>query len=281
MDKTQLQLILIGAGAVIIALIYFLGKYAERKERTRDQRQRVAERSPEQEPIMNFDPSAAEIDTAERQLYDAKDVPSGPQTVSPPSVDVEIMPIRSASVPASSKDEQGRGSDLQQRDKKEESEKPTLTHESGAASLEEPKMTVILMIMAGPGKMFQGSSILLAIQEQKLKLREGVFECFPESQGQGQGKSLFGVGHLLEPGTFDLETINNLNTPGLIIFMQLPGPLEPVQATHRLVTVAKTLADKLGGRVCDERGNKITAQGFSKMESDAAEFQRQLRLRSR
>jgi cell division protein ZipA len=117
----------------------------------------------------------------------------------------------------------------------------------------------------------------LAIQEQKLKLQNGIFECFPE--GHTQGKSVFGVGHLLEPGTFDLETINNLQTPGLIMFMHLPGPLEPMQATHHMIKAAKTLADNLGGKVCDERRNKITAQGFSKMESDAGEFQRQLRLR--
>lgn len=276
MDKTQLQLILIGAGAVIIALIYFWGKYTERKERDRDLRQRVAERSPEQEPIMNFDPSAAEIDTAERQLHDGRDDPSEPQGASPPSVDVEIMPIRTPSAPTSVNKED-MASSLSQSEQKALSEQSDAIHESKSASPQEPKMTVILMIMAAPGTLFQGSSILLAIQEQKLKLREGIFECFPD--GQVQEKPLFGVGHLLEPGTFELETINNLNTPGLIMFMQLPGPLEPVQATHHLVTVAKTLADKLGGKVCDEHRNKITAQGFSKMESDAAEFQRQLRLR--
>jgi cell division protein ZipA len=278
MDKTQLQLILIGAGAVIIALIYFWGKYTERKERDRDLRQRVTERSSQQEPMMNFDPSAAEIDTAEHQLQDGQETTSEPPEASPPSVDVEIMPIRTPSLSASAEDVKDRGSHLQQSDQKELSEQSDAIQESQSASSQEPKMTVILMIMAAPGTLFQGSSILLAIQEQKLKLRDGIFECFPD--GQAQGKSLFGVGHLLEPGTFELETINNLNTPGLIIFMQLPGPLEPVQATHHLVTVAKTLADKLGGRVCDEHRNKITAQGFSKMQSDAAEFQRQLRLRS-
>lgn len=286
MDKSQLQLILIGVGAVIIALIYFWGKYSERKERARDSRQRVAERSPEQEPIMNFDSNAAEVDTAERQFQDIEHIPPEqqqdiehippePQEASPVSVDVEIMPIRSPSTPTSSIEEQVMESDLRQSDNRESIEKPGA--ESGSASPQKPTMTVILTIMAGTGTMFQGSSILLAIQEQKLKLRDGIFEYFPD--GQTQGKSLFGVGHLLEPGTFELENINNLNTPGLIIFMQLPGPLEPVQATKQLVTVAKRLADTLGGRVCDERRNKITAQGFSKMESDAAEFQRQLRLR--
>jgi cell division protein ZipA len=278
MDKTQLQLILIGAGAVIIALIYFWGKYTERKER--DQRQRVAGRSPE-EPIMNFDPSAAEIDTAERRLQDTENAAPAPPDVSQPSVDVEIMPIRPSREPSVfDKEQQETQADLQHKDNASDL-KPNPSHatpESESVLPQESKMTVILMIMAGSGKMFQGSSILLAVQEQKLKLREGIFECFLD--GKEQGKSLFGVGHLLEPGTFELETINNLSTPGLIIFMQLPGPLEPVQATNRLVAAAKTLANKLGGSVCDERRNKISAQGFSKMESDAAEFQRQLRLQN-
>lgn len=274
MDKTQLQLILIGVGAVIIALIYFWGKYAERKQRARDTRQRVSERSSEQEPIINFDPNAAEIDTAERELHNAQHTPLEPQEVSAPSVGVEIMPVQPGSTPVPSEGDQNTESDLQRSDNKASFEEPNST--SRSASPQTPNMTVILTIMAGSGNMLEGSSILLAIQEQKLKLRQGIFECFLD--GQAQGKSLFGVGHLLEPGTFELETINTLNTPGLIMFMQLPGPLEPVQATHRLVAAAKTLADKLGARVCDERRNKITAQGFSKMESDAAEFQRQLRL---
>lgn len=148
--------------------------------------------------------------------------------------------------------------------------------EQSPETAEKPKMRVLLTVMAPPGRPYRGSSILLTAQELKLKLhRSGVFDCFPE--GRVQGKPVFSIAHLREPGTFDLDTIGNLSTPGLLMYMHLPGPLVPVKAIELLLDIAKQLTQHLGGTLCDERHNKLTMQNILHLKGKAAEFDQQLR----
>lgn len=143
----------------------------------------------------------------------------------------------------------------------------------------EPKMTVLLTVTAPTGKLYKGPSILLAAQDLKLKLhKNGVFDYFPE--GQGRGKPLFGIGHLREPGIFSLESMGHLATPGLLLFMQLPGPLPAAEAVETLTSVAKQLAQKLGGSIGDERRNRLTPQALLKLKNDAVRFERRLQTQA-
>jgi cell division protein ZipA len=143
---------------------------------------------------------------------------------------------------------------------------------------EPSRLTLLLTIMAPPGRPFRGPSILMAAQELKLKLhKSGVFDYFPT--GEIKDKPVFGVAHLWEPGIFELDTIGKLSTPGLLMFMNLPGSMAPVQATDKMIQVARQLAQKLGGTVCNQQRERMTTQAFMKMRSAAAEFEQQLGLR--
>ncbi|MFO1430192.1 MAG: cell division protein ZipA C-terminal FtsZ-binding domain-containing protein [Candidatus Competibacteraceae bacterium] len=143
---------------------------------------------------------------------------------------------------------------------------------------ERPRLTLVLTIMAPPGRPFRGPSILMAAQELRLKLhKSGVFDYF--LNGQIKDKPVFGVAHLWEPGTFELDTIGKLSTPGLLIFMSLPGSMAPVPATDKMIQIARQLAQKLGGTVCNQQRERMTTQAFMKMRSAAAELEQQLGLR--
>jgi cell division protein ZipA len=141
-----------------------------------------------------------------------------------------------------------------------------------------PRLTLLLTILAPPGRPFRGPSILMAAQELKLKLhKSGVFDYFPN--GEIKDKPVFGVAHLWEPGTFELDTIGKLSTPGLLMFMNLPGSMAPVLATDKMIQMARQLAQKLGGTVCNQQRERMTTQAFMKMRSAAAELEQQLGLR--
>jgi cell division protein ZipA len=142
----------------------------------------------------------------------------------------------------------------------------------------ETGLTVLLTVMAPPGRLFRGPSILMAAQELKLKLhKSGVFDYFP--RGEIRDKPVFGVAHLWEPGTFELDTIGKLSTPGLLMFMSLPGSMAPVDAVDKMIQTARQLAQKLGGTVCNDRRERMTNQAFMKIRNAAAELEKQLGLR--
>jgi cell division protein ZipA len=112
----------------------------------------------------------------------------------------------------------------------------------------------------------------------KLRLhKSGVFDYFPT--GEIRDKPVFGIAHLWEPGTFELDTIGKLSTPGLLMFMTLPGPMAPVQAVDRMIQTARQLAQKLGGTVCNDHRERMTNQAFLKIRNAAAELEKQLGLR--
>jgi len=148
---------------------------------------------------------------------------------------------------------------------------PTETRTAGDANA----LTVLLTVIAPPGRPFRGPSILMAAQELKLKLhKSGVFDYFP--RGEIRDKPVFGVAHLWEPGTFELDTIGKLSTPGLLMFMNLPGSTAPVDAVDKMIQTARQLAQKLGGTVCNDRRERMTNQAFMKLKSAAADLEKRL-----
>ncbi|NJN47127.1 MAG: hypothetical protein HC808_12310 [Candidatus Competibacteraceae bacterium] len=144
--------------------------------------------------------------------------------------------------------------------------------------LQEPlQMTLLLTVLAGREGAFSGSEILATAQDMGLRFhKSGVLDCLSE-QAPGN-KPVFSIAHLREPGVFDLNTIETLNTPGLLVFMHLPGPLEPSEALNFLLSHSQQLADELGGSVCDEHHNRLTTQHMGHLQSKIGEFERQLRL---
>lgn len=143
-------------------------------------------------------------------------------------------------------------------------------------TVDKPQMTVLVTVMAPPARPFKGSSILLAAQDLKLGLhRSGIFDCFPRDPSQND--PVFRIAHLREPGIFDINTVGKLVTPGLLLFMQLPGPIEPLQALELMMTVAKELAEKLGGNIYDASRHKMTIQTLTKLQNEVVEFDQQLK----
>ena len=73
---------------------------------------------------------------------------------------------------------------------------------------------------------------------------------------------VFSLAHLRKPGSFQPETLSELITPGLLVFMTLPGPLEGMKALDLLVLSVDQVARKLNGVICDEHRRKLTNQGL-------------------
>jgi cell division protein ZipA len=94
-----------------------------------------------------------------------------------------------------------------------------------------------------------------------------------------RGQRLFSIASMVEPGYFDPQNIDTYRTPGLVLFMQLPGPIDGVLAFEKMHQMGETLAKRLSGTLCDDKHNKITPQSITHTKDEISEYN--LKLRSK
>ena len=140
-----------------------------------------------------------------------------------------------------------------------------------------PDKVVTLFVLAPTGVPFPGSFIFEAMETAGLQYGDmSIFHCIDRQRGSGE--PLFSVANMVEPGTFDLSAMTTFTTSGLVLFLQLPGPVDPVQAFDRMVDAARSLADSLGGTVCDATRSALTNQTIGHMREDVIDYQLRQRV---
>jgi len=87
------------------------------------------------------------------------------------------------------------------------------------------------------------------------------------------GRSLFCIASLVEPGTFDLASMPDQEFRGVTLFAVLPGPLEPLETMDELFGTARGLAEELSGMVQDAKGMPLSPQRATALREDVARFQ--------
>ena len=56
---------------------------------------------------------------------------------------------------------------------------------------------------------------------------------------------------MFEPGSFDLEKIDSINTRGLSLILSLPTPIDGQVVFELMLNTAQRLAEQLGGEIRD------------------------------
>ncbi len=146
------------------------------------------------------------------------------------------------------------------------SEPESLDHLAGMETAEpgdlEPGMVAVLTVMS-TGAPFAGTALMASVQAAGLHYSKvGVFHYYPDLEGVG-GEPWFGVANVLEPGMFELEAMADIETPGVVFFMQLPGPDSALIMYERFLAVAETFAAQLGGQLCNERREPLDEAGLT------------------
>ncbi|MEM8498682.1 MAG: cell division protein ZipA [Pseudomonadota bacterium] len=90
----------------------------------------------------------------------------------------------------------------------------------------------------------------------------------------GTGPVQFSMANISEPGTFDLNTIESFQTPGICFFISLPGPEDPLKAFDYMVETAKCIARNLDGELKDEARSAMTGQTLEHYRARVQEFER-------
>lgn len=109
---------------------------------------------------------------------------------------------------------------------------------------------IILHIQAPEGLPIQGASLLPLLLTLGFKYsEEGFFNRHEDASGQGP--VLFRLVNMYNPGTFDVDNMEQFQTGGVSLFMTLPCEGEALASFNMLHNAAKKLADEFGGQILD------------------------------
>lgn len=141
----------------------------------------------------------------------------------------------------------------------------------------QPDKVVTLFVLAPVGVPFPGSFIMDAMSDARLEY--GEMHIFHRQEADSDGRrTLFSVANIVEPGTFDPDAMESFSTPGLVLFLTLPGPFDAVRAFDAMVEAARSLANSLKGTVCDATRSVLTNQTIGHMREDIIDFQLRQRV---
>jgi len=156
---------------------------------------------------------------------------------------------------------------------------PLIAKNEAARAPQEPDEVLIINIMAQRGTVFPGGDLLDALL--KAGLRFGDMNIFHRySDVKGEGELLFSMANMVKPGTFDLDAMDEFETPGVSLFMTLPLKADSMQSFDLMVDTARDIADGLGGELKDEQRSVMTRQTIDHSRERIRDFERR-RLFSR
>jgi len=131
---------------------------------------------------------------------------------------------------------------------------------------------VILYVTSPSGYSFNGAVIRDALYAAGMN--HGDQQIF-HHYGVGQSiskESIFSVANMHNPGTFDLSNMEELQTDGMVLFMQIPAPIDPAVAFEHMLSTAQRLAEILKGHVRDERREYLSPEAIELLRSYVAGF---------
>ena len=131
----------------------------------------------------------------------------------------------------------------------------------------------VLRVIAPNEAGFDGNAVLQILLACDLRFGSmNIFHRHEESRGRGPVQ--FSVASILEPGSFDLDSMASDDLPGLCFFMSLPGPSNPVKAFNYMVETAQCIVKNLGGELLDEGRSVVTLQTLEHARQTIRDFER-------
>ena len=123
-----------------------------------------------------------------------------------------------------------------------------------------PELIVSLTLMARDPQKFSGVALHDALEAAGLERAEFDIYHFRDAYAENDTRAVFSVANIVKPGTFDATTMPELTTPGLALFMQIPGPMTASEAFDAMLEKAQFLAQRLHGIVGDEHRTPLNPQ---------------------
>jgi cell division protein ZipA len=95
----------------------------------------------------------------------------------------------------------------------------------------------------------------------------------------GNDREGFSVASLTEPGSFDIDHLDDATIAGLSFFLVLPGKGDPVSRFDAMVETARALSVELSADLFDERGSSWSSQRERYLREELIEYRHQAERR--
>lgn len=142
---------------------------------------------------------------------------------------------------------------------------------SAPGSVPSPEEKIVtIRVAAPPLERFDGGMLMRALRAAGLE--HGQFSIFHKRAVDGTTR--FSVASLVEPGTFDLETMEGRRFPGVSMFAVLRDPGTAVAIVEEMLAVARALAANLHGALQDQRGAPLSPQRVADLRVEVATWTR-------
>ncbi|MBT2748001.1 MULTISPECIES: cell division protein ZipA [unclassified Lysobacter] len=146
--------------------------------------------------------------------------------------------------------------------------------ELGRRVSEEFDKIVTLYLAARAGQKLHGPDIVVAAEKAGLVYGHmGVFHRLVE--GHPERGPVFSVANIMKPGSFDMATIQSLETPAVAFFLTLPAPVPALDAWETMLPTAQRMAELLDAVVLDEQRNALGRQRIAHLRDELRAYDRQ------
>lgn len=117
--------------------------------------------------------------------------------------------------------------------------------------IERPPQVIVMYVVAQNSQPFSGRAVLKAFHAHKLLFGEqDIFHRFAKYGTERE--TVFSVANMFKPGTLVQKDLIHGDVKGLSLFMQIPGPRDPMVAFNEMLHCAQHLATTLNGELRDD-----------------------------
>ena len=133
---------------------------------------------------------------------------------------------------------------------------------------------VTLYVAARPEQVLRGEDIVVAAE--KTGLVYGYMNIFHRLvEGQPERGPVFSMASILKPGSFDMASIGEMETPAIAFFLTLPGPLGALDAWETMEPTVSRMAELLDAVVLDDSRNALGRQRIAHIRDELRAYDRQ------
>ena len=133
---------------------------------------------------------------------------------------------------------------------------------------------VSLYVAARAGHTLRGEDIVVAAEKTGLTFGHmNVFHRLVENHPE-RGP-IFSMANILQPGSFDMAGIRELETPAIAFFLTLPAPMTALDAWEKMLPNVQRMAELLDGVVLDDGRNALGRQRIMHIREELRAYDRQ------
>lgn len=237
MSATELRIVLLILGLIVLSVIYWYGRPARRA--SAEARGDLTRR----EPVLGGDQAAPYFSALAEE----------PWQRDPAAEDLPVVRVDGLS---------------EQEDRHE-----SLHHRVGQREGAQHERIISLYVVAQDGYTLHGPELVVAAEKAGLVHGDlGIFHRMVDSKPELG--PIFSMANMVRPGVFDLSQMDQFSTPGVVLFLTLPGPLSALDAWDTMLPAAQRFSDLLGAQLLDDQRTPLGRQRIAALRDELRAFDR-------